>query len=426
MKKYSKSYDVVVIGCGPAGAAAGKYAARGGARTLIVEKKREVGLPVADGTSVIYSLSELESFAGFKFNRGKVEEMQLFGNIFISPSGKFKGEQPWADGYSVRRPELEKALAVSAANDGAEILMDTRFVEVVRENGKIAGVVVQRGPERMRIDCKIIIGADGVYGKVAKHTGLSLPKDIFIALCFDLAGVKQLKPFEKPFYENYLVPNVGRYFFLVSQREKDRFSIALDVPPEHATGTMREMFWRAIRHLEQTGKYDFSHAAEVSMMAGASTTINEPAERFIGDGVVLAGDAGWRPLVGSNWGTPGLPTGVISGRFAGEAAAEAINKGDVSAKTLSAYQAKLDATFPNGEKDKELMLEGRKWYTELMRTDPEIQDIVIPEIGNHYSSLHLYLRGALPLANCVIEIREWWKDHPELLKRLREAIPKNA
>lgn len=420
MKRYEKSYDVVVIGCGPAGATAGKYAARGGAKTLVIDKKREVGLPVADGTSVIYSLSELESFAGFKFNRGKVEEMQLFGNIFISPAGKFKGEQPWADGYSVRRPELEKALAVSAGNDGADMLMDTRFVEVVKERGKITGIVVQRGPERMIIGCKVIIGADGVYGKVAKQTGLSLPEDVFIALCYDIVGVKQLKPFEKPLYENVLVPNVGKYFALVSQREEGRFSIALDVPPQHRTGTMREMFKRVLNHLEEIGRYDFSHAAEVSMMSGASTTINRPADRFIGDGVMLAGDAGWRPLVGTKWGTPGLPTGVVSGRFAGEAAAEAIKKGDISAKSLSSYQSKLDATFENPEKDRVTMLEGRRWYTELMRADPKIQDIVIGEIGDQYSSLHLYLRGALPLAGCVENIKEWWTDQPELLKQVKE------
>lgn len=57
MEKYSKSYDVVVIGCGPGGAAAGKFAAENGARTLILEKKREVGLPVYDSTAVIYGLS---------------------------------------------------------------------------------------------------------------------------------------------------------------------------------------------------------------------------------------------------------------------------------------------------------------------------------------------------------------------------------
>jgi len=39
MEKYPKSYDVVVIGCGPAGASAGKFAAENGASTLIIEKK---------------------------------------------------------------------------------------------------------------------------------------------------------------------------------------------------------------------------------------------------------------------------------------------------------------------------------------------------------------------------------------------------
>jgi len=59
IKKYPKAYDVVVIGCGPAGAAAGKFAAENGAKTLVLEKKREVGLPVYDSTAVIYGANSI-------------------------------------------------------------------------------------------------------------------------------------------------------------------------------------------------------------------------------------------------------------------------------------------------------------------------------------------------------------------------------
>ena len=41
-----ESVDVLVVGAGPAGSCAARAAAQGGARVLLVEKRRQVGLPV--------------------------------------------------------------------------------------------------------------------------------------------------------------------------------------------------------------------------------------------------------------------------------------------------------------------------------------------------------------------------------------------
>jgi len=39
-------YDVVVIGAGPAGSVAARRAAEGGLKTLLIEKRQEIGAPV--------------------------------------------------------------------------------------------------------------------------------------------------------------------------------------------------------------------------------------------------------------------------------------------------------------------------------------------------------------------------------------------
>ena len=45
--------DVVVVGAGPGGSMAAKYAADGGAKTILIEKKAEIGAPLrcAEGVS---------------------------------------------------------------------------------------------------------------------------------------------------------------------------------------------------------------------------------------------------------------------------------------------------------------------------------------------------------------------------------------
>jgi digeranylgeranylglycerophospholipid reductase len=40
------SYDIVVVGAGPAGSTAALYAARNGASVLLLDKKREIGSPI--------------------------------------------------------------------------------------------------------------------------------------------------------------------------------------------------------------------------------------------------------------------------------------------------------------------------------------------------------------------------------------------
>ena len=45
-------YDVLIVGAGPAGSAAAACSAKAGARTLLVDRKKEIGTPVQCGEVV--------------------------------------------------------------------------------------------------------------------------------------------------------------------------------------------------------------------------------------------------------------------------------------------------------------------------------------------------------------------------------------
>jgi digeranylgeranylglycerophospholipid reductase len=104
-------YDVVVIGAGPAGSQAARFAAKGGARTLLMEKRQEIGSPVRCGEGISKEwLPAVEIPYDKKYVAHEVD-----GAVIISPGGyrvcidaKYAGNEV---GCIIERDMFDKYLA---------------------------------------------------------------------------------------------------------------------------------------------------------------------------------------------------------------------------------------------------------------------------------------------------------------------------
>src|SRR5512136_3302479 len=76
-------YDIVVVGAGPAGSMTAKWAARGGAKVLMIEKRQEIGSPVRCGEGI--SRSWLDS-VGIKLDAKSVAR-EVKGAKIVAPNG---------------------------------------------------------------------------------------------------------------------------------------------------------------------------------------------------------------------------------------------------------------------------------------------------------------------------------------------------
>lgn len=96
--------------------------------------------------------------------------------------------------------------------------------------------------------------------------------------------------------------------------------------------------FREIIDLHPTLRERFQNAEQVGKLEGSALHLGTKKRNISGDGYMLAGDAGGLiDLISAN----GIPQAMISGKFAAEQAALAVEKNDFSANTLKDYDRKV-------------------------------------------------------------------------------------
>jgi len=177
----SSNHDVLVIGAGPAGAAAGYWLAKEGLDVVMVDKKtfpREKtcgdGLtPRAVKQIVDMGLgSELEKYHRYEGLRatahGKALELQW-------PTHPIYPQH----GYVVRRRELDTMIARQAEAAGATLLEGHEALAPVLDRGFVRGAVVQaKGSENpVELRAKYIVVADGANSRFGRALGTYRTKE---------------------------------------------------------------------------------------------------------------------------------------------------------------------------------------------------------------------------------------------------------
>src|SRR5690349_2619719 len=142
----NNSYDAIIIGGGPAGAASGAILAEYGHRALILEREKFPRYHI--GESLLpFTYHPLERL-------GLIEKMRQSAFVkkysvqFVSPSGK--ASQPFyffnrysqdvAQTWQVLRSEFDVMVLDNARAKGAEVREQTAVKELIREGNRVVGV----------------------------------------------------------------------------------------------------------------------------------------------------------------------------------------------------------------------------------------------------------------------------------------------
>jgi len=133
-------YDVVVVGSGPAGTVTAGYAAKTGAKVLILERRMEVGVPVLCGEGISKNVDNFEMLKGTtRWIANKMDGARIYSpnGTRVTLAAEHAGSET---GYVTYRDIFDQTLVQSAMKWGAELQLNTNATGLLMEKGKIAGV----------------------------------------------------------------------------------------------------------------------------------------------------------------------------------------------------------------------------------------------------------------------------------------------
>ena len=318
------SYDVIVVGGGPAGTRAAKLAALGGASVLVMEKDREIGIPVrcAEGVGEV----GLRFIAKPGEPKDRWIARKISGLRMVAPNGT-SVQLNQAFGFVLNRKIFDYDLAQEAADAGAEIVTKAYVDGLQFDDGRVTGVTGNVMGKRVEISSKIVIGADGVESRVGRWAGLRKHFQLNdIETCAQVTAANiDLDPDRIHIYFGHKIAPGGYVWGF--PKGDGVVNIGLGISGEYSAKKS------AMTYLQEFLAKNFPDASVLTTVVGG-VPCARALKQMVGDGVMLVGDAAHQsnPVSGG-----GIIRAIVAAQIAGRVAAEAIQKNDVSASVLNQY-----------------------------------------------------------------------------------------
>jgi len=325
------NYDVVVVGAGPAGSMTARSAAENGVSVLLLEEHPQVGVPVhcAEGLSANGLRTSGLSPSSDVISR-EIKAVRIY-----APNRKYlEISSSDRSGYIINRDVFDQRLAERAVESGAELMLETKAIRVIKEGERSIGVLAEQKGEALEIKAKVVVGADGCTSIVRKTSGLGQwYPDACACAQFRLAGLKLEEPEVEEFYVGSNFAPGGYAWVFPKSREVANVGLGVRMIHKKPAIEYLKDFITADPRLRE---------AKPILVSGGITPVSGLVDPMTGDGVMLVGDAAGQ-LIPATGG--GVHASMAAGKIAGEVAAKAVQKGDVSRRTLTEYERRYSVDW---------------------------------------------------------------------------------
>jgi len=394
----NENVDIVVVGAGPAGSTAARVAAESGARVLLLEKRREPGVPLQCGEAVgekVLRDQGLDPDSSWVVHR-------THSTRAVAPSGvSFLMSTQKGSGRSIcmlDRSAFDRHLAQAAAEAGADIRVGTLVDGLLQEGGRVVGVETQHPLGRSTIRAGVTIAADGVMSRVSRWAKLPVLlrlNEIESCAQFRMVGIDLESADTSEFLlGKQMAPGGFAWIFPKGRRSAN---VGLGVLPSRAARPALAYLHDFVRSRPglKNGKITQIHAGAVPVCG--------PARRSFANGLLAAGDAA-RHVHALDGG--GIDYALQSGAMAGKVAARAVAAGDVSSKVLGEYEQQWKARYGKSLDQ----------YQKARKVVDTLTDANVDELVKCLQGLKLETISAREFLKLLI------KKHPRLLWKLRKLL----
>jgi geranylgeranyl reductase family protein len=310
-----KEYDVVIVGAGPSGASAAISSSKYGLRTLIVEKRREVGVPVQCGEYMPCEDEVKRMFPKSKHIKNLVKLTKMFKvnklNFvrFLTCSGNTFNVRYSA--YVINREMFDKELIKIAKDNGCKVLLETSAVSVSLRKSKLA---LRMKNSSDFVSFKVLILAEGANQSIVKSIGLEATSNEDKAIT--IQNVMSELSIDEDVCEMYWDSNIspGCYAWIIP-KGNGLANVGLGVRKkfEKDSNDLREYLNRFINnHNIASNKLK---NGKVLSTVGGIVPVGGPIPKTYCKNAMVVGDAAGQ--VAAHVGG-GVPSGIICGEIAGE------------------------------------------------------------------------------------------------------------
>ncbi len=355
----ASDFDAIVVGAGPAGSAAAIALARAGKSVALLERGPFPGSKNMYG-GVIYGRI-LDGIIPNWWEEAPIQRwVTRRATMMMTPTQAMTidyrtttwGEAPY-NGATAYRPDFDNWLAGHAVAAGAELICSTTATGLLREGTRVVGVRTDRPDGDLTAD--VVIACDGVNSFLAKEAGLfshiepehytvgvketiSLGKDT-IDERFGLRGLEGAD-FEMIGCTEG-IPGGG---FLYTNLDTVAVGVVLQVTALGAQSKRPEEIIAGVKaHPSIAPLLEGGEVKEYSAHLIPEGGFNMMPELSC-DGMLVAGDAAAMCLAAGIW-LEGVNFAIGSGIAAGQAAVDALRRGDTSDAGLAGYRQRMETNF---------------------------------------------------------------------------------
>ena len=334
-----QKFDVIVVGAGTAGCLAAKTTAEAGLKVCLIERKRreEIGEKICGDALGEHHLKTL----GLEKPQSGELEKKIEGIKIYSPDLETIFTIAHEDfvGYLLNRRLFGQWLLKKALDNGTVLFDSTHCLEPTVEKGFVTGVHVKnlKAGENIWLKGKVVLDASGfvavIRRKLPKQMGIEneVANEDVEACYREIRQLKQETENTK-YCEIYFNQNVtpGGYTWIFP-KSGAKVNAGLGICMRGKFPNPKERFYKHI-----LTKPLFEGSLLLNGGAWYDPT-RKPLDNMVGNGVAIVGDAAClvNPIHGG-----GIGPSMLSGHLVGKTIIEALEKGDVSQKSLWPYNRK--------------------------------------------------------------------------------------